>query len=129
MNHLLSLLKLLPNPQRAGVYQTDFAVEDIITAAKSVDLHVLKLELSRVRAKSTLLEDLAKTLRFPGHFGKNWDALNDRVTDLSWLDGNGWVLILTKCKSFAQDHEEAFNTTVEVLRAAADYWRKQKKTF
>ncbi len=126
---MASLLTLLPDAQRAGVYRTDFAAEEIIAAAKTVDLHVVKLDLGRVRAKLALLDALAKALRFPDHFGKNWDALNDCLTDLSWLDGKGWLLILINCKSFAQDHEGDFNRTVEVMRAAADYWREQKKPF
>ncbi len=126
---MASLLTLLPDPQRAGVYQTDFAAEEIIAAAKTVDFHVFKFDLGRVHGKSALLEAFAKTLRFPDHFGKNWDALNDCLTDLSWLDGIGWVLILANGKTLAEGRQEVFHAALEILSSAAEHWRERKNPF
>jgi RNAse (barnase) inhibitor barstar len=98
-------------------------------SSSAVDLHVFKFDLGHVRGKLAMLAGLAKALRFSDYFGKNWDALNDCVTDLSWLDGNGWVLILVNGKSVAQGHEEVFHNAIEIRSLAAEHWCQNKKTF
>jgi len=124
-----SLLKLLPDSKRAGVYQTAIDADEIVAAAKTAGLDVFKLDLAGARGKSGLLERLAKALRFPAHFGKNWDALNDCLTDLDWLGGNGLVLIVTNAKNFAAAHPEPLHTAIDILNGAVAYWRGRKKPF
>ncbi|NBV45947.1 MAG: hypothetical protein EBR86_10010 [Planctomycetia bacterium] len=46
------------------------------------------------RGKEKLLGVLARKLRFPGYFGHNWDALDECLRDLSWLDRRGRVVIV-----------------------------------
>ena len=124
-----SLLKLLPNSKRAGVYQTAIAAAEIVAAAETVGLDVVKVDLGGARGKSALLDRIAKALRFPAHFGKNWDALNDCLTDLEWLDGKGWVVIVSNAQSFADKYQEDFTAAIDVLTSAAAHWRELKKPF
>ena len=87
MNPMGSLLNLLPDSKRAGVYRTAIDSDEIVAAAKTAGLQVFKIDLAKARGKSGLFDAFSKTLKFPRHFGKNWDALNDCLTDLAWLDG------------------------------------------
>ena len=46
-----------------------------------------------VRSKQKLLAILARRLRFPCYFGRNWDALEECLCDLSWLPADQPVVI------------------------------------
>lgn len=41
---------------------------------------------SGIREKSTLLEWYRVNLRLPDYFGANWDALEECLRDLSWIE-------------------------------------------
>lgn len=45
-----------------------------------------------INSKSDLLNNLAKSGNFPEYFGKNWDALEDSLRDLSWIEERGVVI-------------------------------------
>jgi len=124
-----SLISLLPNSKRAGVYRSAIDAEEVVAAAKTTGLQVYKIDLARLRGKLGLFDALAKSLNFPNHFGKNWDALNDCLTDLAWLDGNGWVLILTGGKSFAAKYQGDFAMALDIFTGAATCWREDGKPF
>lgn len=124
-----SLLKILRDFTRAGVYHAQLDAAEIVAPAKTLGFQIVKLDLAKARGKGGLIDEFAKTLKFPRHFGRNWDALNDCLSDLSWLDGKGWALILLRADSFAETNEEAFHTALDVLEGVVEYWREQKKPF
>ena len=124
-----SLLTLLPNIKRAGVYRSALGLDEIVAAATTAGLQAFKVDLAKVRTKNQLLDAFAKALKFPEQFGKNWDALNDCLTDLVWLDGKGWVVILINCQSFAASHEEDFALLLDLLEGVAVSWKEDGKPF
>jgi len=121
--------KIIFDPKRSGVYAINGTTDELERAASAAGLLIVKLDLARARGKTGLLSLFAKTLKFPKYFGRNWDALHDFLTDLGWLNTKGWLLIMANGKSYARRHNEHFGTAIEVLRAAAEYWRSAGKPF
>jgi RNAse (barnase) inhibitor barstar len=119
----------LVNTERSGVRHLAADPKDIEQLAKTLGLVVVRVDLARLASKTGLLGRTARTLRFPEWFGNNWDALYDCLTDLSWLDGNGWVLIFENAKGFAERKSRLFENAIEVFQAASDYWRRAGKPF
>lgn len=63
--------------------------------AEAAGWHTLVADLSGVADKGALLDRLAEAGRFPEWFGRNWDALEELLRDLSWWDpAEGWLLVL-----------------------------------
>ena len=124
-----SLLSLLPNSKRAGVYRSALGSDEIVAAAKTAGLQVYKIDLAKARGKLGLFDALSKALKFPAHFGKNWDALNDCLTDLAWLKCNGWVLILGNGKTFTAKYQDDFPMALDLFDGVAAAWREDGKPF
>ena len=112
------LLERLSDPSRSGVYRTREA-KDILDATR-----VAKLDVVTVEAKENLFESLARALAFPDWFGRNWDALEDVLGDLSWRKGDGHVVVF---RTFPEG--EDFGILVDVLRTTAEYWAGRGKPF
>ena len=41
-----------------------------------------------------LFRELAAVFQFPDYFGKNYNALNDCITDLDWLPAEGYLFVI-----------------------------------
>lgn len=129
MNPMDSLLKLLPNSKRAGVFRSAIGTDEIVAAANTAGLQAFKIDLAKVRGKAGLFDAFAKALKFPEYFGKNWDALNDGLSDLAWLDAQGWVFILANGKAFASKYEADFDLALDLLAGVAVTWQEDGKPF
>ena len=112
------LLERLSDPSRSGVYRTR-QEKDILDATRGATLDVVTVD-----AKDNLFDSLARALAFPDWFGRNWDALEDVLGDLSWRKGDGHVVIF---RTFPAG--EDFGILVDVLRTTAEYWAGRGKPF
>lgn len=45
-----------------------------------------------IETKSSLMEAISDALDFPDYFGRNWDALDECIRDLSWLPAGAVTL-------------------------------------
>jgi hypothetical protein len=71
-----------------------------------------------VRSKQKLLAILADKLHFPGYFGHNWDALEECLRDLSWLQEGRDVAIIHHDLPFGAGGEHRA-TYVAILASCA----------
>lgn len=125
MEKLDSLLK---NTERAGVYASKQAIEFEHASAKN-NFAFFRIDFSHITNKEQLLSEIEKKLMFPDYFGHNWDALNDCLTDFSWLPAPGYAILLDQSAVFAKSSPEEFDTVVEIFEEAADFWKEEHKPF
>ena len=119
------LLQRLQDPARSGVYRAARA-DEVLDAVRAGNPLVSRVSLAGVRAKSELLARMSSALRFPGWFGGNWDALEDCLTDLSWLRADGHVLLIEDASGLTADDFGVFR---DVLSSSAQYWGGRGKSF
>jgi RNAse (barnase) inhibitor barstar len=119
---------LFRDPARSGVYRLPETAAWAPQVA-ATECAVWRIDLAKVRSKRSLLAALARALEFPDWFGRNWDALQDCLTDLSWRPAPGYVVVLENCENLAASAPEAFETTLEVFRRAARWWAGEQVPF
>jgi hypothetical protein len=61
------------------------------------------------------MAELAGALDFPGHFGNNWDALNDSLMDLDWPQGELLVLAFEDADQLLAESMQERPTLLEIL--------------
>ncbi len=71
--------------------------------------------------KAALLDGFAEAGRFPDWVGRNWDALQDALADLAWLDpAEGYLVILDGWEEFTRRSPADAEVVLDVLRQVAE---------
>ena len=73
-----------------------------------------------IESKAVLLDRLSAALNFPGYFGRNWDAFEECMRDLSWLPG-GDVILRHDDLPLSQDLA-SLSIYLSILKNAAEKW-------
>jgi RNAse (barnase) inhibitor barstar len=124
-----ALVRRLREHRKSGVYRSAAAPDELTAAARAAGFALFRIDATPVRTKSKLLAQIARALDFPAWAGRNWDALEDCVTDLGWIDAPGIVIEFAALDAYAKADPEGFVILVDIFKAAAEYWRSQHKPF
>jgi len=110
------LTQRLEDASRSGVYRAKRA-DEIMDAVRGTKLLLAKIPRADMAS-------IAAALDFPDWFGKNWDALEDCLTDFSWREAAGHLLVF----EHAQPGDE-LGVLIDVLRSSAEFWAGRGKPF
>jgi RNAse (barnase) inhibitor barstar len=77
---------------------------------------------AKSRSEGEFFNECGAALQLPDYFGENWDALFECLTDLEWLPGDAYLLLVTD-GDLALDREPGqLGPLLEVFEKAADNW-------
>jgi Barstar (barnase inhibitor) len=107
------LIQRLQDPSRSGVYRVS-RMDEVADAVQGSKLALVRVAFAD---KAALLQNMASALGFPHWFGHNWDALEDCLTDLSWRDAPGYVLLIESPRP-----GDDLGVLVDILRSSAQFW-------
>ena len=108
-----------------------FHIPDLQQAAATLGQHFLYANLAHAQNKADILELISTQFHFPAHFGKNFDALYDCLTDPIHKAGPqpGFVLVLDQIPTTSKFDKEVREQFLDCFRDAADYWAERKIAF
>jgi len=119
------LLERLKDPGRSGVYRAG-GRDAILECAHAGSLQAASVSLRGAADKAGVLAAIAEALAFPAWFGRNWDALEDCLTDLGWREGGVQVLLFEDWDGVGAGELKAL---IDVLGAAAAFWAGERTPF
>jgi Barstar (barnase inhibitor) len=85
---------------------------------------VLKIP-TEVRSEENLLLHYEKEGKFPGWFGRNWDALLDCLRDFSWVTERR-IVVIHEDLPLSNDARE-LRIYLEILQTAVNDWKEVRK--
>jgi RNAse (barnase) inhibitor barstar len=125
----MSLLKTVP-PNAVQSIRA-FRVTDLREEAARLGQHFLYAYCAAAATKQQVLACIAASFQFPRHFGRNFDALSDCLTDLPHKSGPqpGFLVVLEQLPNTSKFDKEARETLLDVFRDAAEFWADRKVAF
>lgn len=124
------LTQLLASEHPSGVYwlKAHASVAELQKHSRAKALTFFHLEGKKIEKKDQFLNHAAVAMKFPDHFGKNWDAFYDCLTDMEWAESNGYVIYFDHTDGFAEHHESQLETVIELFQDAVDFWKGDGKS-
>jgi len=115
-----------PTAVRVG-HLTGEATDALCSLAVSLGMDCIRIDLDGCRDRGGLLDRTAAACGFPDWFGRNWDALFDCLTDLSWRPASGYLLLFEHADELQQHDRNVLDTVVGILDDAARDWHERGK--
>lgn len=117
------LADTLPQADRAGVFSLPaHDIPVLVEVATARKFAVFRASLAGCTESGEVLARLGEQLQFPAWYGQNWDALADCLTDFSWREAEGYVLVLEQLGDFRAAGDDDFDTLIEILSDASASW-------
>ena len=122
----LAALANLLETKRGGVWFLPSHVEPkaVQKAAKSHGFAFVHFEGRNITGKDQLMNHVATALRLPKTFGHNWDALEESLVDLEWVNDDGFVIYYDHIDALLGGHPDQFETLVELFGDAVNSWKE-----
>ena len=120
----LHLLKRSANPP--GVYRFASRARSAPILAMITDWGWVggNIEGREVNDKQQFLAAVGQAFAFPDYYGRNWDAFEEMINDLSWIPATGYLLLYDHAHRFASSQPEAWQTAISILQSAAIRWQQ-----
>jgi hypothetical protein len=69
------------------------------------------------RSKGDLFHEFATVLKFPHYFGNNWDAFEECLGDLEWLDCEHVLVFISNAGLVLTDFPDEFRTFAAIFQS------------
>lgn len=124
------LKNILSSDQPRGVYwlKSHASVPELSKLARAKGMAFFHLEGQKIEGKDQFLNHASVAMKFPSHFGKNWDAFADCITDMDWVRAEGYCIYFDHTDAFAEHHASELDTVIELFEDAVGLWKQEGRS-
>lgn len=100
-------------------------IKDIHLEPEKKQSIIVDVDGNKMVNKEVFFSFISKELNFPDYFGRNWDALDECLQDLEWLDISvNQILIIVRNLNnfFAEEKISEKEILKSCLNDASDFW-------
>lgn len=129
---LAKLIRRCADVNTPNVLEADAALlanPHLETEFRRADWFAAVIDRAPVFSKDTLLHAIYQSCALPAHFGFNWDALVDALSDLPADDVQGYALILKSPEVLRTRAHDVYDTFLEVIDAVNERYAGEGKPF
>jgi hypothetical protein len=117
------LADTLPQADRAGVFSLPAGdIPALVEVATPRVFAVFRVSLAGCAGTDEVIDRFQEELGSPGSMGGNWEALEEALTDLSWREAVGYLLVIEKTGDFRAAGDDVFDTLISTLSDASASW-------
>ena len=109
----------------SGLYVSTGLQSALLLDIEQSRFRLFHLDGKRIIDRSSYFQALAHLFEFGSHFGHNWDALADCLTDCSWGENDRIVVVYSDYEPFAISDPEAWAIAMEIWEASVVFWQAQ----
>jgi hypothetical protein len=119
----LGHLRTVDRPWAATYEATIEEAQALSWALQAEGIVARVLRGSKMTTLGDFFDEIGAALQFPAYFGENWDALDECLTDMLWLRGHAYVLIVADAdRLFRSDELDSLPTLLAVAERAGERW-------
>jgi len=119
---------VFPDPSRYGVFFLS-PLERAKAEQATLGSTLIQVKLNGLKNKTAVLKALGRALKFPEHYGQNFDALSDCLTDPDFWPAKSYVLFVDGLQTLQKVEPKACTTLLEIFQSAVEDWRANGKPF
>lgn len=90
---------------------------------------LVRIRGAAVRGRDDMMDALAIGFSFPAYFGRNWDAVDECLRDLSWLPAEGYVLLVSGADDLWRHKPRLAGGLLESWLLCAEDWARRGTPF
>lgn len=96
-------------------------------AGNGSDDSVIVLEGEQCKSVASLLKEFNEKFFFPDYFGFNFDALDECLNDLEWLEAEKYVVIIRDIDVVLSEDPGAFNDFIRIMENTVNEWNQGRQ--